>query len=86
MKKGLNVKRLELIRKGYINQKELAIFLDIGKSRASKIYGEIREQIYESGKTVDILGMRTAYVLDYLGLTENDIRRFAEDEGRYYDC
>lgn len=83
---GLNKKRLEMIRKGYVNQKELGVFLDIGKSKASKIYKELKEQVNKTGKNVDVLGIRTAYVLDYLGLTECDIRRFAEDEVKSNGC
>ena len=76
----LNMNRLELIQKGYINQKELAIFLDVGKKKAKVVYDDICSNICHSGKTVDVLGIPTSRALKYIGLTENDIRRFADDE------
>ena len=57
--KQLNISRLELIQKGYVNQKELAVFLDVGKKKAKVVYDNICADI---------------------GLTEDDIRRFANDE------
>ena len=79
----LNNRRLELLRKGYVNQKELGEFLEVGKSKAAQIYRELSIQITSKGKCIDILGIRTVYALDYLGFTEEDIRRFAKDESRY---
>ena len=76
----INERRLELLRKGYVNQKELQEFLDVGKARAAAVYREIASGIAAEDKCLDILGIRTSRVLDYLGLTEEDIRRFAEDE------
>lgn len=78
--KNLNVERLKLIRKGYVNKSELGIFLDIGKSRANTVYDKIVKEIAKEDKTVDCLGIRVCRVLEYIGLTENDIRRFADDE------
>lgn len=80
MNKMLNNRRLELIRKGYVNQKELADFLNVGKARAASVYREIATGIAAEDKAVDILGIRTYRVLDYMGLSEEDIRRFALDE------
>ena len=78
--KTLNIDRLELIQKGYINQKELAIFLDVGKKRARAVYENICSEIIRSGRTIDVLGIPTSRVLEYIGLTEKDVRRFANDE------
>ena len=39
--KTLNIDRLELIQKGYLNQRELAIFLDVGKKRGQEQYMKI---------------------------------------------
>lgn len=79
---SINQRRLELIRKGYVNRKELAEFLDVGKTKATAVYEDIVRNVAEEDKTVDILGVRTSRVLEYLGLTEEDIRRFARDERR----
>lgn len=76
----LNIVRLSYIRKGYVNKKELAQFLDVGKCKATTIYNQIVSKIEEHGKSVDELGIRVSHVLDYLGYTEDDIRRFAQDE------
>lgn len=76
----LNNKRLQMIRKGYINKKELGQFLDVGKCKASKVFDQIVKEIENSGRYVDSLGIRVTYALDYLGFTEEDIRRFAQDE------
>lgn len=78
--KTLNIDRLELIQKGYLNQRELAIFLDVGKKKAKVVYDDICTNIYHSGKTVDVLGIPTSKALEYIGLSEKDIRRFADDE------
>ena len=78
--KSLNIDRLELIQKGYLNQKELAIFLDVGKNKAKAVYDNICSNIYHSGKTIDVLGIPASRALEYIGLTEDDIRRFADDE------
>ncbi len=76
----LNETRLELIRKGYVNHAELAKFLAVGKTKASAVYQEIVAGIAAEDRTVDHLGIRTSRVLEYIGLTEEDIRRFADDE------
>ena len=76
----LNTRRLQMIRKGYVNKKELGQFLGVGKSKASKIFNQIVREIENSGRYVDSLGIRVTYALDYLGFTEEDIRRFALDE------
>lgn len=80
--KMINSRRLELIRKGYVNRKELAEFLDVGKTKAAAVYEEIAHGIAKQDKTVDMLGVRTCRVLEFMGLTEDDIRRFALDERR----
>lgn len=77
---GLNQNRLIYIRKGYLNQKDLAKFLGVGRSKGRQVYSQIVQKIEEQGQKVDSLGVRTTYVLSFLELTENDIRRFAEDE------
>lgn len=77
---NINERRLELIRKGYVNRKELSEFLAIGKVKASAVYEEIVNEIAKEDKAVDHLGIRTCRVLEYIGLTEEDIRRFADDE------
>ena len=82
--KQLNISRLELIQKGYVNQKELAVFLDVGKKKAKVVYDNITADINHSGKNVDVLGIPTYRALDYIGLTEDDIRRFANDEKRMW--
>ena len=82
--KQLNISRLELIQKGYVNQKELAVFLDVGKEKAKVVYDDITADINHSGKNVDVLGIPTSRALDYIGLTEDDIRRFANDEKRMW--
>ncbi len=82
--KQLNISRLELIQKGYVNQKELAVFLDVGKKKAKVVYDDITADINHSGKNVDVLGIPTSRALDYIGLTEDDIRRFANDEKRMW--
>ncbi|MGN0711706.1 MAG: hypothetical protein ACI4LO_08085 [Anaerovoracaceae bacterium] len=79
---SINNRRLELIRKGYVNRKELAEFLNVGKTRATAVYEEIASDIAKEDKTIDILGIRTCRILEYMGLTEEDIRRFARDERR----
>ena len=78
----LNIDRLKLIRKGYVNQKELSIFLHVGKTKARQAYVEIENQIHKEGKKTDILGLPISRVLSYINLTEGDLRRFAEDEER----
>ena len=78
--KQLNISRLELIQKGYVNQKELAVFLDVGKKKAKVVYDNICADIHHNGKSVDVLGIPTSRALDYIGLTEDDIRRFSNDE------
>ena len=82
--KQLNISRLELLQKGYVNQKELAVFLDVGKKKAKVVYDDITADINHSGKNVDVLGIPTSRALDYIGLTEDDIRRFANDEKRMW--
>ena len=87
--KCLNIERLELIQKGYINQKELGIFLNVGKKKAKDIYDMIVDNIQKKDKIVDVLGVPTLRVLEYIGLTEADIRRFADDEKKemdFYGC
>ena len=79
----LNIDRLKLIRKGYVNQKELGIFLHVGKAKARQAYVDIVDQIHKEGKKTDILGLPISRVLNYVNLTEKDIRRFAEDEERW---
>lgn len=83
--KCINISRLELIRKGYLNQKELGIFLNVGKKKAKNIYNIIVTNIQTKEKMVDILGIPTQRALEYMGLTENDIRRFAADEKKEMD-
>lgn len=77
---NINQERLKLIRKGYVNKTELSKFLNVGKNKGIAIYQDIVDSLAKEDKTVDILGIRTCRVLEYIGLTEEDIRRFANDE------
>ena len=77
---GINQKRLLLIRKGYLNQKDISVFLDVGKQKAARIYYDIKELVEDEDKMVDTLGNKATRLLDYIGLSEEDIRRFALDE------
>ena len=84
----LNITRMKLIRKGYLNQKDLQMFLGVGKKRAKIVYDSIIDNITKEGKSADTLGIPTFRALKYMGLTEDDIRRFADDEKReinFYD-
>lgn len=78
--KNINNRRMELLHKGFVNQSETAEFFGLGRNKGGEIYKSIERKLNSNGIKTDILGIRTVHLLDYLGLTEEEVRRYAKEE------
>ena len=77
---GINVKRLELLNKGFLTLKDIKEFVPCGTPKAREIYNSIRQEVEMEGlENCDqiILAKR---ILKFMGLTATDIRTAAKTE------
>lgn len=66
--------RYEMMEKGYMNKSELSKFLGCGRSKGSKIFQQIREDIKKEGlENIDSNVILTKRAIQYLGLTQKNI-------------
>ena len=73
----INTYRLETGAKGYITQKELAIYAGVGERRARMLYGDIEKMIRKNGKIPLSYGLSVGAVNEYLGLDQQEIEHLA---------
>ena len=76
----LNRDRLNIIRKGYISKRDLQTFIPCGYNKANKLYEHLEKTVLMDGKTVGMFGLDPKRVLDYLNMTEAQIRKYAMEE------
>lgn len=76
----INQKRKQIILKGYANVSDVMKFCGVGRIKAQQIYDEIVEKVQAEGLEINALGIHPKRLLDYLGLTENKIFKYAEEE------
>ena len=77
---GINVKRLELLNKGFLTLKDIKEFVPCGAPKAKEIYDSIRAEVESEGlENCDqiILAKR---MLKFMGLTANEVRINAKTE------
>ena len=78
--KNINIKREELIQKGYLTRKEIMIFVPCGGNTASKIYQTIREEVKMEGLENCQNVILAKRMLDFMGLTAESIHAAAKLE------
>lgn len=76
----LNTRREEIIMKGFCTPKEIMDFIPCGRKCADEIYAAINEEIKSKGKNPLLFGVPVKKVLDYLGMTESQISKYAAKE------
>ncbi len=76
----LNIRRLEIISKGFLNKKEIREFVPCGQKRANEIYDEIRKSVKKEGfeNLSDVILSKR--MLKFLDLSIADIRANAKYE------
>lgn len=77
--KTINIEREKILMKGYANITDIKRFIPCSDKRANEINSEITEKVEKNGKRV-FIGIRSKYLLDYVGLTSKQIFDFAEIE------
>ena len=75
--KTINIEREKVLMKGYANIADIKKFIPCSDKRANEINEEITCMVEKSGKRV-FLGIRSKYLLDYVGLTAKQVFDFAE--------
>ncbi len=77
---NLNIKRFELIKKGFLTKGEIQEFVPCGYNKACAIYNEIRNTVKKEGyeNLADVVLAKR--VLDILGMTAAEVRKNAEIE------
>ena len=66
--------RYEMMEKGYMNISELSKFIGSGRSKGSKIFQQIMEDIKKEGlENIDSNVILTKRAIQYLGLTQKSI-------------
>lgn len=75
-----NVRREELINKGYLNKSEIREFIPCGYKKACQIYDEIREKNKAEGieNLSDVVLAKR--VLPYIGMSAKEVSAAAKQE------
>ena len=73
--KTINIEREKVLMKGYANIADIKKFIPCSDKRANEINEEITCMVEKSGKRV-FLGIRSKYLLDYVGLTAKQVFDF----------
>lgn len=81
---NINHIRLELINKGFITIKDIQKFCACGYPKAKMMYEEIVAAIKKEKKKISPMGISTQRLLKYLDLSEEDIRKYVEDENNRF--
>lgn len=79
---GINIKRLELISKGYLRRKEIEEFVPCGSNKASEIYKYIRNQVKLEGLENCSDVILADRVIKHCGLTLEGIKAMAKIESK----
>lgn len=77
---GINKERKKIILKGYANITDVKKFMGCGYVKAKMIYDTIQNEIEESGKKKNPLGVHPKYLLKLLEMTKDQIFKYAELE------
>lgn len=78
----INIRRLELIRKGHLNRAEIKEFVPCGKNKAGQIYKEIRQEVETEGLENCCDVILVGRILKYCGLTVEGVKAAAKLESR----
>lgn len=80
-KATINQIRVYYVDLGFITNKGIQKFCKCGYKKAKEIINEITHYIKSKGKKVSPLGINTIYLLEYMGIDEETLRKRAlEDE------
>lgn len=79
-RKASNIRREELIAKGYLNKREIREFIPCGYKRASLIYDEIRDKNKAEGVENLFEVVLAKKVLPYIGMTLKEVSAAAKLE------
>lgn len=76
--KTLNHDRLVLLQKGFLQKKDIAVFVPCGRTKAKEIYEDIRGRVKAEGFENVRNVIHVKRLLDYMGLKASDIERAAK--------
>ncbi|MCR0567399.1 hypothetical protein MKC54_05100 [[Clostridium] innocuum] len=76
----LNIKRMNIIRKGFATIPEVSIFLNCSYSTARKVLEKMHKEAKAEKKKVMHNCVPIKRLLNYVDMTEKDIYRYAEME------
>ena len=82
---NLNKVRLNIVLKGFITKKDIENFIPCGYQKAKKVYTEIEQQLALENKKISPFGIHIDSFLKYIGLSEKQIRQYAELEESFKD-
>lgn len=74
-----NVIRYAIIRKGYATVSDVRNFIPCGYEKALLVLSKEMSDAQKEGKTT-LNGISSKRLLKYVGLTEDEVKKYAEDE------
>jgi len=76
-----NIIRYAIIRKGYATVSDIRNFIPCGYEKALSVLSKEMSDAQKEGKTT-LNGISSKRLLKYVGLSEEEIKKYAEDEKR----
>lgn len=76
----LNIKREQIVFKGYANIPDIAVFANVSYSKAKKYYAQMKADAIKEKKKVKDRMISAKRLLEYFDLTEEKVFEFANME------